>query len=85
MSKRNKEDLRKLAVIRQTLAQESSPCAFCKRKICNDPCIPQRDYFRGQRRKTLRRTSPRPAAAPTVNAPTAGDPDGNFTDKIGPT
>ena len=52
MSKRNKEDLRKLAVIRQTLAQESSPCAFCKRKICNDPCIPQRDYFRGQRRKT---------------------------------
>ena len=49
--KRTEDDLRKLAMIRQTLAQENSPCASCKLKICNDPCYPQRDFFRGQKKK----------------------------------
>ena len=49
--KRTEEDLRKLATIRQTLAQENSPCARCRRKICQDPCIPHRDFYRGQKRK----------------------------------
>ena len=54
--KRTEDDLRKLAVIRQTLAQEKAPCASCKRKICNDPCIPLRDFFRSQKKKTAPRT-----------------------------
>ena len=53
--KRTEEDLRKLAVIRQTLAQDGSPCAACKRKSCPDPCIPHRDFYRGQRKKAAQR------------------------------
>ena len=50
--KRTEEDLRKLAAIRQTLAQENSPCASCARKICNDPCYPHRDFYRSKKKKT---------------------------------
>ena len=75
--KRTQEDLRKLAVIRQTLAQNGSPCSRCKRKICNDPCIPQRDWFRAPRKKTPMPEKPRPVNTPAVNATADKDPHGN--------
>ena len=75
--KRTEDDLRKLAVILQTLAQENSPCYKCRRKICQDPCIPHRDFYRGQRKKTPMPEKPRPVNTPTANAPADKGPHGD--------